>query len=254
MPATHPTLGPLGRKIRLAREDLGLSRVQLAAQAEISSRFLADLEAGRANISILRLLAVAKALAIPSDSLLSGDGPTLPSGIALLGLRGAGKTTCGKLLGAAMGIPFVELDDKIQELVGLATSEIFSLHGEGFYRRLAREALSKLASSDQPQVLALPGGLVQDETSFALARRCFTTVWLKAKPEDHMERVLQQGDSRPMAGLEAPMQELRGLLLLREPLYRQAHHVVDTTGGITATMKELSNVTRNRMTAHFIPG
>jgi XRE family aerobic/anaerobic benzoate catabolism transcriptional regulator len=237
MGSPHPSLASLGRKIRHSREDRGWSRATVAELAQISPRFLADLEAGRANISFLRLLNVIQVLGLSLSSACEYPRTPLTCGVALLGLRGAGKSTCGPKIANELGLPFVELNDKIQELAGLGTPEIFSLHGGGFYRKLAREALSHLATPDCPKVVALPGGLVEDEPSFSLTQRCFTTVWLKADPEQHWERVIQQGDSRPMAGLEAPMQELRGLLLIRESLYRLADLTVDTSAGISKTVE-----------------
>jgi XRE family aerobic/anaerobic benzoate catabolism transcriptional regulator len=148
--------------------------------------------------------------------------------IALVGLRGAGKSTIGPLLAAGLGLRFVEVDQEVERLAGLGLAEIFALHGEAYYRRLERETLAHLLSGPGGLVLATGGGLVTDRESFRLLRRRAVTVWLRARPEDHLSRVIDQGDRRPMSGNPQAMQELRALLAAREPLYAQAELVVET--------------------------
>jgi XRE family aerobic/anaerobic benzoate catabolism transcriptional regulator len=152
-----------------------------------------------------------------------------PALIALVGLRGAGKSTLGPLLAGALGRPFVELDQEVQELTGLATSEIFELHGEDYYREAERHALQRLIARGEPAVLAASGGAVADAELFRLLKERTLLVWVKADPEQHMQRVLSQGDRRPMADRPDAMAELRHLLRARAPYYEQARLVADTS-------------------------
>src|SRR6185369_17124850 len=158
----------------------------------------------------------------------AGGERALPA-IALLGLRGAGKTTIGRRLARRLHVPFVELDRRIEEAAGLALDEIFALHGEEYYRRLERETLDGVLREAQPLVLATGGGIVTRADTFAALRRRALTVWLRADSEDHWNRVVQQGDRRPMADHPQAMADLRGLLASREPLYAQAAHTIDTS-------------------------
>jgi XRE family aerobic/anaerobic benzoate catabolism transcriptional regulator len=197
----------------------------------VSPRFLASLEAGDGNISVARLCDVAHALGATAAELLRGvDGAERPvQRIALLGLRGAGKSTIGPKLAARMGLGFLELDQLVENAAGLTLAEVFELHGDGFYRRLEREVLRGLIAENRSAVIATGGSVVSDAESFELLRSAATTVWLKARPEDHMQRVVAQGDERPMQNRSDAMAELRLLLRSRVPLYAQADHVVDTT-------------------------
>lgn len=225
----HPLLAQLGETVRTLRKQREWSRRDLAHRTGISERFLADVEAGLANPSVLRLVALAQALGTDPGALLGGLGtPAAPRHVALLGLRGAGKSTVGPLLASRMGRPFVELDDCVASATGLQLGEIFQLHGEAYYREAERTVLSqKLAG--EPSVLAVGGGIVTDAASFAMLRAGCRTVWLRAAPEDHWERVLAQGDTRPMADNERAFTDLRRILAERDPLYRLAEVVVDTS-------------------------
>ena len=178
-----------------------------------------------------RLAALARALGTTPAALLSVPGaePAHPV-IALLGLRGAGKTTIGRRLARRLRIPFVELDRRIEEAAGLTLAEIFALHGEDYYRRLERQALEALLDRDRPMVLATGGGIVTSPETYAHLRQRAVSVWLRADPEDHWNRVVQQGDRRPMADHPQAMGELRRLLAAREPLYAEAAVVVETSG------------------------
>jgi XRE family aerobic/anaerobic benzoate catabolism transcriptional regulator len=222
----------LGGRVRRARLDRGLSAREAAEAAGLSLRFYADLERGGANIAYTRLAAVGSALGVAVADLAgatSGDDGADPAVVALVGLRGAGKSTVGPLLAKRLGVRFLELDDRIEEAAALGVTEVFALHGEQWYRRLAREALQQLVRAGERCVVALPGGIVQDGDAWRLVRERTFTAWLKARPKDHMDRVLRQGDRRPMADRANAMEELRSILAAREPLYRQCDAVVDTS-------------------------
>lgn len=199
----------------------------LAQRTGLSERFLAQVESGEANPSILSLSQIAEALGTSAASLLSAS--EAPATIALLGLRGAGKSTVGRALSARLGIPFIELDARIEEAAGLSIREIFELHGEEYYRRSELETLQSVLSRGEPLILATGGGIVTHRESFDLLRQNATTVWLKATPEEHWDRVVAQGDHRPMENDPLAMAHLRELLARREDLYRTADHIVDTS-------------------------
>jgi len=225
-------LQALGAAVRARRAACGLTRKALAERARVSERFLVQLEAGEGNISVVRLQDVADALATTAAELLAGACPTprRPLGvIALLGLRGAGKSTIGRVAAERLRVPFVELDECVAREAGMSLATIFELHGEGYFRRVERDALEKFLDATPAAVLATSGSLVTDPTTFALLRRRATTVWLKARPGDHWTRVVAQGDGRPMRDRADAMSELKSLLRARTPLYVRADHVVDTS-------------------------
>lgn len=223
-------LAILGTRIRAMRAARGFTLKDLAERAQLSARFLVQLESGAANVSVRKLDALARALGTTAAELLAERGrEAKPPVIALLGLRGAGKTTIGKRLGRRLRIPFVELDRRVEEAAGLSLDEIFALHGQDYYRRLEREALETVLAQGRPTVVATGGGIVTSRETYALLRREAVTVWLRADAEDHWNRVVQQGDRRPMADNPGAMAELRRLLAARQPLYAEAAHVVDTS-------------------------
>ncbi|MCA9596052.1 MAG: helix-turn-helix domain-containing protein [Myxococcales bacterium] len=243
----NPTLAALGHSVRACRLGRELTLHALSERAGVSERFLAQLEAGQGNISVARLCDVAHALGTSAARLLEGvgEGSAEPGVVALLGLRGAGKSTIGPRLAQALSVPFVELDQLVERAAGMTLGEVFELQGEAFYRRLERETLRRVFADHPRAVIATGGSIVGDAESFDLLRRAATTVWLKAKPEDHMQRVRAQGDERPMRNRDDAMSELRALLRSRTPLYAQADHVVDTSllgidGSITALVDALS--------------
>ncbi len=226
-----PVLHALGRRVRTARTTRGLTLRELSDRSGVSLRFLVQLESGEGNISVRRLASVAGALNTTLAGLLSrATDAARPAVIALLGVRGAGKTTVGRRLARRMRVPFVELDQRIEQAANLTLAEIFSLHGEDYYRRLERDALIDILEAGSPLVLATGGGIVNASETFALLRRRAATVWLKAAPEDHWNRVVKQGDRRPMADHPQAMHDLRALLISREPLYSTAAATVDTSG------------------------
>ena len=223
-------LEALGQRARAARAERGWSIREVAERSGVSPRFLVQLESGRGNISVRRLADVARALHTTPSALLATTQDEVPLVVALLGLRGAGKTTIGRRLAKRLRVPFVELDRLVEAAADLSLSEIFSLHGEHYYRRLERDVLDTLLRERRPMVLATGGGLVASPEAYALLRRFATTVWLKAQPEDHWNRVVRQGDRRPMADHPQAMADLRALLTAREPLYAAADLAIETSG------------------------
>jgi XRE family aerobic/anaerobic benzoate catabolism transcriptional regulator len=220
-----------GARVRALRQQRGWTVQALAERSGVSRRFLMDVEAGRGNISIRRLADLARALDVaPADLLTARPVEGRPSIVALLGLRGAGKTTVGRRLARRLRIPFVELDQRIEVRAGLALAEVFSLHGEEYYRRLERETLADVLGTPGPAVVAVGGGLVTSPETFALLRRHARTIWLKARPADYWTRVIRQGDRRPMDQHPQARDALRALLRHREPLYALADATIDTTG------------------------
>ncbi|HYV17734.1 MAG TPA: shikimate kinase [Verrucomicrobiae bacterium] len=229
-------LARVGAAVRGARRRRGLTRRAVAARSGLSERFLAQIEAGTGNISLLRLVDLAGALEVPVGALLSPEEDRVtqraappPPRIALVGLRGAGKSTIGRRLAKRLQAPFVELDARIERAAGMTIGQIFDLNGERHFRRLEREALQSLAAEPGPLVVAAGGGIVTEPETWALLRAAFTTVWLSAAPADHWTRVVAQGDRRPMAGSADAMSELKGLLEARRPLYSQADVTIDTS-------------------------
>jgi XRE family aerobic/anaerobic benzoate catabolism transcriptional regulator len=225
-------LGAVGVAVRGQRERRGWSRRELADASGVSERFLAQLEVGEGNISLRRFADVARALGTTPAALLAPTEPRSPArSIALLGVRGAGKSTVGAVLAKKLGLRFVEVDREIERVAGLPLGEVFAVHGEAYYRRIEREVLERvLAPRASPAVLATGGSIVNDPVNFALLRERAATVWLRAQPEDHWNRVVAQGDRRPMAENPHAFEELRALLVTRQKLYGRAHHAVDTSG------------------------
>lgn len=225
-----PFLTDLGRNLRALRALRGMSQEQLARLAGLSPRYVSQIEAGRGNVSVLRLLELTRALGVPLHEAVRLDrSDRWHPIIALVGLRGAGKSTVGRAVGLALDRPFVELDGLVEDEAGLRLDEIFALHGEDYYRRLERETLTEFVRKNTAAVLATGGSLVMDQATYDLLRRSALTVWLRARPELHLERVVAQGDRRPIAGRSNPLAELRALLRNREPLYGQASITVDTS-------------------------
>lgn len=229
MPPLKPQafLAELGHRLRHRRKVRGLSQEELGQLAHVSTRYISQIEAGQGNLSILRLLELTRALGVPVHEILQPNKwhPI----VSLIGLRGSGKSSVGRDLARRMDKPFVELDGMIEEEVGMGLAEIFVLHGEGYYRRLEREVLTRFIANGSPAILATGGSLVTDRVTFDLLKTNTITLWLRALPELHLQRVCAQGDRRPMAGRADPLSDLRELLLEREPLYAEADITIDTS-------------------------
>lgn len=227
-------LRALGAVLRERRRALGLTQAELADRCGVSLRFLGQLEIGTGNISIGRLEAVAEALDISLARVFAqAEGlrdRQRPVRVALLGVRGAGKSTVGRLLAERLQVPFVELDALVEARAGLDLSALFELHGEAHFRKLQGEAVDDLLATRPAFVVATGGSLVTDDDAFARLRARCTTVWLKANAEDHWSRVIAQGDGRPMRKNPRAMDQLRSLLAARAPLYEKADVVVETSG------------------------
>ncbi|WP_300058891.1 helix-turn-helix transcriptional regulator [uncultured Roseobacter sp.] len=250
-------------RVRSQRKAQGLPRRVLSEMSDVSPRYLAQLEAGEGNISIALLHRIALALGLPVDSLLSEDAPqdreaqrigelyreaspdvqravrgllapqnpaALRAGrICLIGLRGAGKSTLGKLASEALNLPFVELNREIERETGMPLAEVMAFYGQEGYRALEADAISRVVATHDRLVLAVAGGLVAEEATYEQVLQRFHTVWLKTSPVEHMQRVRAQGDLRPMQGNPAAMEQLKSLLDARVPLYRRADAQVDTS-------------------------
>ncbi|MBM4367322.1 MAG: helix-turn-helix domain-containing protein [Deltaproteobacteria bacterium] len=238
----------VGARVRAIREARGWTQAELSRRAGLSLRFLADVERGEGNASLLRLWELCAALEVSLASVVAEVGPVVDAvtrfaaldgpareramastgrpTIALVGLRGAGKSTVGRILAEQLGVRFVEVDQAVEERAGLRLGEIFEYHGSDRYRALEREVLAGLLG--QRAVLATGGSVVTDASTWALLRERARTVWLRASPESHLRRVEDQGDERPMRGRADALAELREILASRAALYAQAELHVDT--------------------------
>ena len=282
----NPFLVGLGERVRALRARRGMTRKAVAVAAEVSERHLANLEYGIGNASILVLLQVAGALQC-SLAELTGDvttsspewllirellerrdeatlrrvrvaiGELLGTGgdnaarsprVALIGLRGAGKSTLGQMLADDLGFPFVELSREIEKFAGCSVAEIQALYGQNAYRRYERRALEEAIQIYPEAVIATPGGLVSDAATFNQLLAHCTTVWLKADPEDHMRRVLAQGDLRPMAASREAMDDLERILAGRAPFYSKAEFRLDTSAQpLQASFDALRRIVRQAL-------
>ena len=255
----------LGERVRTLRHQRGITRKALAQHAKVSERYLAQLEAGLGNCSIVLLRRIARAIGLPV-TLLVHDGAEPPLDlvlltqflerlapdmlvearklvtehfsspsedrrrIALIGLRGGGKSTLGQLLAEHLGVPFIELDREIERRSGANLSEIFDMFGQETFRRAEREALDDVLRRHQHFVIATSGSIVTEPGTLELLLASCFTVWVRAEPEEHMKRVMAQGDMRPMANNARAMEDLVSILKSREPLYAKAEAVLATTG------------------------
>lgn len=224
-------------RVRRLRESQAMSRPDLAERSGLSVRFLARVEAGDGNISLVRLSHLAEALGTTPEALLRAPRER-GALLVLVGMRGAGKSTIGPRLAEHLSRPFLEMDALIQDAAGLPLDQIFELHGERYYRKLERETLERILERERSAVVAASGGVVNEPSTWRLLLERTTVVWLRARPEDHWSRVVEQGDRRPMADHPDAMAELRAVLSARESRYAQAHVVVDTSGRSPADVVE----------------
>jgi XRE family aerobic/anaerobic benzoate catabolism transcriptional regulator len=245
--ARVPLLVALGERVRALRLERGHTRKALCLAARVSERHLANLEYGTGNPSILVLSQIAGALSCSLADLVA-DLRTGRTRIALIGLRGAGKSTLGARLARDLGYPFVELSREIEKVAGCSVTEIHALYGAAAYRRYERRALEESIARYPEGVIATPGGIVSDpETLDLLLAHCYT-VWLQASPEEHMQRVVAQGDLRPMAESTEAMEDLRRILAGRTPFYAKADLAVDTSGAaLDATFRDLAARVRSAL-------
>lgn len=263
-----PFLEALGERVRTLRSRKGMTRRAVAVAADVSERHLANLEYGTGNVSVLVLLQVAQALQCSLAELLGDVTTTSPewllirellgkrseadlrrarvqlgemfgeggnaqerkNRIALIGLRGAGKTALGQRLADDLGFPFIELSREIEQFAGCQISEIHNLYGANAYRRYERRALEEAIQIYPEVVIATPGGLVSDSANFNLLLSHCTTVWLQADAADHMGRVAAQGDMRPMAASREAMEDLKRILEGRSAFYSKADLAINTSG------------------------
>jgi XRE family transcriptional regulator, aerobic/anaerobic benzoate catabolism transcriptional regulator len=265
-PSDEDFLRALGVRVREMRSRRGMTRKMVARESDVSERHLAQLELGDGNVSVVLLRRIATALNVSLADLFAAEGSEsdakrslrdllerLPaqqlsavvarltkefgaspkdrhSRIALIGLRGAGKSTLGVKLAQAVKVPFIELDREIAKEAGMDLSEIFSLYGQSGYRRIEQRVLERILREYPRAVLSVGGGVVSERETFdRLLASCFT-VWVKANPEDYMARVMAQGDFRAMAENDEAMEDLRRILEAREPFYRKADLHLDTSG------------------------
>ena len=275
-------LRAFGERIRGERARRGMSRKLLAQHAGISERYLTQLESGKGNVSVLILRHIAGALGVPLTRLVEDEPPSpemtlvrqflarlspeqlnqayasltaaftddaqvlRADRIALVGLRGAGKTTIGAAAAKELQVPFFELDKEVERVSGTSLGSIIELYGQQAYRRYELQALQELLATQPRFVVATGGSLVSESATFELLLRSCLTVWVKTTPEEHMQRVLDQGDLRPMAGSQRAMDDLRRILEERSELYGRADLVLDTTNQpIQESVRQLLNETRN---------
>jgi XRE family aerobic/anaerobic benzoate catabolism transcriptional regulator len=270
-PVSPPSTGKaylrrLGERVRNLRHQRGMTRKALAQHAEVSERYLAQLETGEGNCSIVLLRRIAQALGVEVPQLVSEhpDPPLdatlfsqlierLPPStlkearelvlrhfgqsvdarkerVALIGLRGSGKSTLGKLLAQKRCVPFIELDGEIERIAGASLGEIFELFGQERFRRAEREALDRVLAAHKTFVMATSGSIVTEPATLELLLSSCFAVWLRAKPSEHMSRVVAQGDLRPMGSNPRAMDDLISILQSRESLYAKADATLDTTG------------------------
>ncbi|UWR02883.1 helix-turn-helix transcriptional regulator [Ruegeria conchae] len=262
--ATQDLSERVGARVRKARQMRGIPRRVLSESSGVSPRYLAQLEAGEGNISIGVLHRIAQALDYKAEWLIGEEDPwdsddlqmlelfrqasddvkdnvmralcpdpaenARAQRVCLIGLRGAGKSTLGALLGAALKLPFVELTAQIEEMSGMPLAEVMAFYGQEGYRNLEAQALDRVIAADDRMVLAVAGGIVSEPSTYTTLLSRFHTVWLRATPTEHMERVRAQGDERPMAGNPKAMEQLKCILASREALYGRANAQLDTSG------------------------
>jgi len=278
--AVQQLITRVGERVRFARERKGIPRRVLSEMSGVSPRYLAQLEAGDGNISIGLLKRVAIALGHQIEWLLSEEDPWTSevlqvtelyraagrdmrqqvrdllapatdatkrcNRVCLIGLRGAGKSTLGAMTGKALGVPFVELNKEIEEHSGMPVNEVLALYGQEGYRRLEALAVDRIVATHDSVILAVAGGIVAEPETYNNLLSHFHTVWIKARPDEHMTRVRAQGDTRPMAGNPEAMDQLKSILTSREALYSRAEAQLETSDkSVDQSASELSSLIRD---------
>jgi XRE family aerobic/anaerobic benzoate catabolism transcriptional regulator len=239
----HAFLARLGERVRAWRTEHGMTRKQLSVASGVSERYLAQLEAGEGNMSVLLLRKVARAMGVAVERLVRED-EAQQRPIALLGLRGAGKSTLGAKLAQSLNVPFVELDREVEKEAGAPLGEVFAMYGQDAFRRFERRALERVLGEHAQAVIATSGSLVTDPGTYELVLERCRSIWLKASPDEHMARVIAQGDLRPFKGRSAALDEIGKLLEDRDRLYGRANAVVDTSGKtVRQSLAELRKLT-----------
>lgn len=284
-PGEAQFMGDVGRLVRLGRAKRGMTRRRLAQDSGISERYLAQIESGHGNPSVIVLKAIADAFEMPVADLLPVNGarhpivanilsvlgrvpqPDLPAiadlveqklreraaadraqRIALVGLRGAGKSTLGRLLAQKLGFPFVELNRVVEQEYGASVSMLIEISGVNTFRRYERACLERVIADHDKVVIATAGGVVSNPETYALLLRRAHTVWLKAQPQEHMSRVMAQGDFRPMADNRAAMADLVAILEARGSDYALAERQLDTSGeGVEQSLTKLAKLVQGWM-------
>jgi XRE family aerobic/anaerobic benzoate catabolism transcriptional regulator len=264
----------LAARVREARKLRGLPRRVLSEMSGVSPRYLAQLEAGEGNISVILLQRIATALDLKIETLLAEDlpwdrdvqrvatlfrqapgevqqqvrailSPQSPSmlragRVCLIGLRGAGKSTLGKLAGEALGVPFVELNKDIERAAHMPIAEVMALYGQDGYREMEAEALERVSGTHDRMILAVAGGIVAEPATYARLLQRFHTIWVRTTAAEHMQRVRAQGDVRPMEGNPIAMSQLKALLDGREALYKRAEAQINTSNRtVKASLSDL---------------
>ncbi len=279
--AVEALISRVGERVRFARERKGIPRRVLSEMSGVSPRYLAQLEAGEGNISIGLLQRVAIALDHRIEWLVGEEDPWTSevlqladlyraasrdvrdkigellnptagkanrgNRVCLIGLRGAGKSTLGGLVGSSFGVPFVELNKNIEEHAGMPVNEVLAFYGQEGYRKLEAQAVDRIVETYDSVVLAVAGGIVAEPETYKNLLNHFHAIWVKASPNEHMDRVRAQGDTRPMAGIPEAMDQLKSILTSREALYARAEAELDTTGkSVRESSDELYTLIRER--------
>lgn len=257
----------LGERVRKARNEKGWSQATLAETSGLSLRYVGQLEAGEANVSLDRLGQVAGALEVSLTFLVAGLGPVhdpvdqiamgvrslpdttqrdladsiqrRPHKVSLIGLRGAGKSTIGRLVAEQWGRPFIDLNEQVTRASGMTIAEVFEFHGETRYHQLCVEALERIMVAPTPSIVEVGGSVVLHPDAWNLLERHSHIIWLSATPEDHLARVTAQGDLRPMEGRQDALGELQQILTSRRSFYARADQEIDTTRGLQEAIQDV---------------
>jgi XRE family transcriptional regulator, aerobic/anaerobic benzoate catabolism transcriptional regulator len=289
--AAAALLSSIGAEVRRNRAKRGMTRRQLAIASHTSERYLAQIESGAGNPSVTVLRAIAQALDLPTSALLGepsartaahavlvdliarlpeqelpeltelietrvarSDRADRGRRIALIGLRGAGKSTLGRMLARHLGWPFIELDRVIEEDYGASIPDIIEMAGTATFRRLERAALDRVIAGHNAAIITTAGGIVSDPESYALLLRRSHTIWIKARPEDHMSRVMAQGDFRPMAQNREAMGDLVAILEARRADYARAEAELDTSAdAVERSLAKLLRIVTNLLGSEATP-